>query len=362
MSITASISAIVLAAGAGTRMRSTLPKPLHPICGRPMLLHVVHSLAGVHPDRTVIVVGHGADTVRSTVRSQAPEWANATFAVQENQHGTGDATVAGLTAIDRADLHDSSTIVVMAGDTPLIAADTITELVTTHRDNASAATVLTSVLQDPTGYGRIVRAADGRVLRIVEQRDASPEELDIREWNTGIYAFRGDLLGPALAGLDTGNSQGEYYLTDVIARLAADGHRVGSVRVDADETLGVNDRTQLAEAERAMRERINRHWMLAGVTMTDPSRTCIDVTVSLGRDTVLHPDTMLTGMTTIGEGCLIGPGTTLEDCSVGDRARVERTTARSATVGDDASVGPYAHLTPGAVVAAAATTGAFYTA
>jgi bifunctional UDP-N-acetylglucosamine pyrophosphorylase/glucosamine-1-phosphate N-acetyltransferase len=357
-----SVSVIVLAAGAGTRMRSTLPKPLHPICGRPMLLHVVHALESVRPDRCVVVVGHGADLVRSTVEAQAPAWANVTFAVQENQNGTGDATAAGLTAIDAAELHDASTVVVTAGDTPLISAATIGELVATHRDNANAATVLTSVLDDPTGYGRIVRAADGRVLRIVEQRDAGPDELDIREWNTGIYAFRGDLLGPALAGLDTGNSQGEYYLTDVIARLAAAGHRVGAVRVDAAETLGVNDRSQLAEAETAMRERINRRWMLAGVSMTDPSRTCIDVTVTIGSDTVLHPDTMLLGTTTVGDGCLIGPGTTLADSAVGDGARVERTTARSATVGAGATVGPYAHLAPGATVAAAATTGAFYTA
>ncbi|MEY2973841.1 MAG: putative bifunctional protein GlmU [Actinomycetota bacterium] len=357
-----SLSVIVLAAGAGTRMRSDLPKPLHPICGRPMLLHVVHALDGVRPDRTVIVVGHGADTVRSTVLAQAPTWANVTFAIQENQNGTGDATSAGLTAIAPAELGETSTIVVTAGDTPLISAATITELVTAHRDNENAATVLTSVLDDPTGYGRIVRAPDGRVLRIVEQRDASPDELDIREWNTGIYAFRGDLLGPALAGLDTGNSQGEYYLTDVIARLAADGRRVGAVRVDAAETLGVNDRSQLAEADAAMRARINHRWMLAGVSMTDPARTCIDVTATLGRDTVLHPDTMVLGSTAIGSGCVVGPGTTLEDCTVGDGAVVERTTARSATVGDGATVGPYANLAPGASVAAAARTGAFYTA
>lgn len=357
-----SVSVIVLAAGAGTRMRSSLPKPLHPICGRPMLLHVVHALEQVQPERTVIVVGHGAELVRSTVEAEAPAWAHVAFAVQEQQNGTGDATAAGLGAIDPADLHDASTVVVTAGDTPLISAATIAELVTTHRDNASAATVLTSVLDDPTGYGRIVRGPDGRVLRIVEQRDASPDELDIREWNTGIYAFRGDLLGPALAGLDTGNSQGEYYLTDVIARLAAAGHRVGAVRVDAAETLGVNDRSQLAEADRAMRDRINRHWMLAGVSMTDPSRTCIDVAVTLGRDTVVHPDTMLLGSTVVGDGCVIGPGTTLEDCTVGGSACVERTTARSATIGEGATVGPYAHLTAGATVAAAASTGAFYTA
>jgi bifunctional UDP-N-acetylglucosamine pyrophosphorylase / glucosamine-1-phosphate N-acetyltransferase len=357
-----SVSVIVLAAGAGTRMRSSLPKPLHPICGRPMLLHVVHALEHVHPERTVIVVGHGADLVRSTVEDQAPGWAHVAFAVQEQQNGTGDATAAGLGAIDPGVLHDASTVVVTAGDTPLISAATVAELVTTHRDNASAATVLTSVLDDPSGYGRIVRGPDGRVLRIVEQRDASPDELDIREWNTGIYAFRGDLLGPALAGLDTGNSQGEYYLTDVIAQLAADGQRVGAVRVDATETLGVNDRSQLAEADRAMRNRINRYWMLAGVSMTDPSRTCIDVTATLGRDTVVHPDTMVLGTTAIGAGCVIGPGTTLEDCTVGDVARVERTTARSAAIGDGATVGPYAHLTGGAGVAAAESTGAFYTA
>jgi len=360
------VSAIVLAAGEGSRMRSTRPKPLHMICGRAMVMHVIHALEQVHVDRTVLVVGHGAERVTKKVQEQAPAWANVTFVEQTVQRGTGDAAMVGMTVIPGDDLDDDSTVLVLPGDTPLLQPDTIAALVAAHVANGNAATVTTSVFDDPAGYGRVVRVpakgGDGRVLRIVEHRDASDDELAIREVNMGMYAFRRDLLGPALRHLSPDNSQGEYYLTDVIGVLASMGHRVGTFVATPEETQGVNDRWQLALAERELRSRVNRKWLLGGVTMLDPRQTFIDVTVKLGRDVTLYPGTILQGDTVIGDGCEIGPDTRLVDCRVGDECTVEQTVGHDAEIGPGAHVGPYAHLPVGSAVAAGATTGAFYTA
>lgn len=360
------VSAIVLAAGEGTRMRSARPKPLHLICGRPMVMHVIHALEHVQPERTVVVVGHGAERVTKKVQEQAPDWANVTFMEQSVQRGTGDAAMVGLGALPGDDLDDTSTVVVLPGDAPLLQPHTVEELIDAHESHEYAATLVTSELDDPTGYGRIVRApakrGDSRLLRIVEQRDASPEELAIKEVCTSIYAFRRDLLGPALRRLVPDNAQGEYYLTDVVASLAAMGHRVGSVPAPAAETQGVNDRWQLALAERELRARTNRRWLLNGVTMLDPRQTFVDVTVRLGRDVTLYPGTILQGATSVGDGCEIGPDTRLCDCTVGDGARVEHTVGNEAEVGPGAQVGPFAHLPAGSAVVAGLVTGAFYTA
>ena len=236
-----SVSAIVLAAGEGSRMRSSRPKPLHLICGRPMVMHVIHALDAVRSERTVVVVGHGAERVTKKVQEQAPGWANVTFVEQTVQRGTGDAAMVGLSAFPGDDLDDDSTVIVLPGDTPLLQPETIDELVATHVANGYAATLITSVLDDPTGYGRVVRApskaGDGRVLRIVEQRDATADERAIREVNTSMYAFRRDLLGPALRHLCPDNAQGEYYLTDVIGVARGDGppHRMRAGRRGRDE-------------------------------------------------------------------------------------------------------------------------------
>ncbi len=357
-----SVSAIVLAAGEGSRMRSSRPKPLHLICGRVMVVHVIHALEKLQPDRTAVVVGHQAEAVTKKVTERAPAWANVAFAEQVEQNGTGDAAAIGMTAFDGDDYDDESTIVVLPGDAPLLQADTLDELVATHVANGNAATLLTSAMPDPTGYGRVIRKKDGQVARIVEQRDATPDELDVTEVCTSIYAFRRDLLGPALRTLTTDNAQGEYYLTDVVAALAGMGHRVGGLRADAAETQGVNDRWQLALAERELRNRTNRHWLLNGVTMLDPRQTFIDVNVKIGRDVTLYPGTMLQGATVIGDGCEIGPDTRLADCVVGDGAVVEHSVGHDAVIGNDAVVGPYAHLPAGSAVLSNATTGAFYTA
>lgn len=357
-----SVSAIVLAAGAGTRMRSERPKPLHRICGRPMILHVIHALERLQPAHTAVVVGHGAEQVTKRVQDSAPAWANVVFAEQVEQNGTGDAAAIGMGALGGDDYDDDATVVILPGDTPLLEADTLDDLVATHVAHSNAATMLTSVMPDPTGYGRVLRAADGRVLRIVEQRDATPEELDVTEVCTSIYAFRRDLLGPALRNLNSDNAQGEFYLTDVIAGLAGMGHRVGAVQASPAETQGVNDRWQLALAERELRNRTNRRWLLNGVTMLDPRQTFIDVTVRLGRDITIYPGTILQGDTIVGDRSDVGPDTQLDNCRVGVDCVVSHTVAVDASIGSGAKVGPYAHLPAGAAVLSGVVTGAFYTA
>jgi bifunctional UDP-N-acetylglucosamine pyrophosphorylase/glucosamine-1-phosphate N-acetyltransferase len=327
-----------------------------------MVLHVIHSLERLQPAHTAVVVGHGAEQVTKRVQEDAPGWANVVFAEQVEQKGTGDAAAIGMASLGGDDYDDDATVVILPGDTPLLEAETLDELVATHVANSNAATLLTSVLDDPTGYGRIVRAGDRRVLRVVEQRDASPDELDITEWNTGVYAFRRDLLGPALRNLTTDNSQGEFYLTDVVAGLAGMGHRVGAVQAPATETQGVNDRLQLALAERELRNRTNRHWLLNGVTMLDPRQTFIDVTVSLGRDITIYPGTILQGETRVGDATDLGPDTQLDGCTVGNDCIVNHTVGIDASIGDGATVGPYAYLPPSAHVVAGTTTGPFYTA
>jgi bifunctional UDP-N-acetylglucosamine pyrophosphorylase / glucosamine-1-phosphate N-acetyltransferase len=354
------IAAIVLAAGEGSRMRSNRPKPIHPVCGRPMVMHVIHSLEDLPVDRTAVVVGHGADRVSRKVAEQAPAALNVTFVEQRVQRGTGDAVMVGMTALDTDDVDDTSTVVVMPGDTPLLRADTITALVQQHEASGNAATILTAEMTDPSGYGRIVRDKHGRVVRIVEHRDATDDERAIAEINTGIFAFRKDLLGPALRKLSPDNAQGEYYLTDVISLLAKAGYSVGSVVVDdAAETQGVNDRFQLAMAERELRARTNKRWMLAGVTMFDPRQTFIDVTVELGRDVTLYPGTILQGDTVIGAGCEIGPDSRVVDSVVEDGAIVENSVIRKATIGAGAHVGPYAALGEGAKIMPGTITGPF---
>lgn len=252
------VAVIVLAAGAGTRMKSSLPKPLHPVCGTPMVMHVIGALADIPPAVTVVVVGHGAEQMRDVVAGAAPDWAHVRFAHQREQRGTGHATVIGLNAIDggsEASAVDVDMVMVVPGDTPLLRARTLAALVDAATAPGMSAAVLMSTLDDPTGYGRVVRDSRGEVVRIVEHRDATDDERAIREWNAGVYVVRRDLLLDALARTNTDNAQGEYYLTDVIAVLAARGHRVAAVYAAADEVAGVNDPAQLAAAEAAMIQR-----------------------------------------------------------------------------------------------------------
>src|SRR5882757_1853859 len=286
------LSAVVLAAGEGTRMRSGTPKVLHPLCGRPMVLHVIDALAELPLERIVVVVGHAAERVTKTLQDQLVTEVPVEFVEQRVQRGTGDAVSVALTVFDDLDAEDD--ILVLPGDAPLVRAETIAKLATEHRIQDAAASLLTAVLPEPFGLGRILRDKDGRVERIVEQPDATDEERAIDEVGTSIYCFRRNLLAPALRRLSPENAQGEYYLTDVVGVLRDAGHKVIGVEADdATDAFGVNDRAQLAEAEAELRHRINTRWMRAGVGMTDPVRTYIDTTVILAPDVQLLPNTIL---------------------------------------------------------------------
>jgi len=351
--------AVVLAAGEGTRMRSTRPKPLHLLCGRPMVVHVLDAVAELEVDRAVVVVGHAAERVSKLVQAQAPESLSIEFVEQRVQRGTGDAVSAALTGFGDDD--EDGDILVLPGDTPLLRAPTLAALVRLHRQADAAASVLTAVIDDPHGYGRVVRGKDDRVLRIVEDADADTEERQISEVNTSIYCFRRGLLAPALRRLSPENAQGEYYLSDVVEVLAEAGYRVVSlIAPDPMEAAGVNDRAQLAMAEAELRDRTNERWMRRGVTMVDPERTYIDASVDLAPDVTLFPGTILRGDTSVGPGAEIGPDTQLVDTQVAERAIVEYSVARQATIGADARVGPFATLQPGADVPAGTVTGPHY--
>ena len=358
------LSAMVLAAGEGTRMRSSRPKPLHLLCGRAMVLHILDAVSELSLDKAVVVVGHAAERVTKKLLDEAPHGLSIEFVEQRVQRGTGDAVAVGLTGFaggDALDDLDDADILVTPGDTPLLRASTLAALVQAHRQSDAAASILTAVVPDPTGYGRIVRSKDGRVSRIVEERDATDEEREIDEINTGIFCFRRSVLAPSLRRLSPDNAQGEYYLTDVIQVLHDVGYNVVSmVASDPMETAGINDRAQLAVAEAELRDRINDRWMLAGVTMIDPERTYIDSTVEIGRDVTLFPGVVLQGTTIVEAHAEIGPDSRLCDTTVGEHAIVEHTVARRADIGARASVGPYAVLDPGARVAPGTVTGPFY--
>ncbi len=340
-------------------MRSATPKLLHPLCGRPMLLHVLDTLIALPLERVVVVVGHGAERITKLVQEQLATEIPVEFVEQRVQRGTGDAASVGLTAFaDSLDAEDD--VLVMAGDVPLLRSETLADLATEHRLTDAAATMLTAHLDDPTGYGRIVRDARDNVERVVEQSDGNDAELEITEVNPSIYCFRRAFLAPSLRRLSPENAQGEYYLTDVIGVLRQAGHIVmGLPAPDTTETLGVNDRAQLAAAETILRARINERWMREGVSMTDPSHTYVDAMVELEPDVQLLPGTILEGRTVVGSGSVIGPNARLVDTIVGEDAVVVNTVARESEIGDRATVGPYASLRAGTHVAADAHVGTF---
>src|SRR5438270_2755738 len=352
------LSAVVLAAGEGTRMRSERPKPLHRLCGRPMVLHVLYALAELELTRAVVVVGHGASRVTKAVGEQPPPGLHIDFVEQRVQRGTGDAVSVALTAFPDDDVDDDD-IIVLPGDTPLLRPPTLAALVRTHRRAGAAATVLTARVEQPAGYGRVARDRKGGVARIVEHADATEEELEIEEVNTSIYVFRRSVLAPSLRRLTPDNSQGEYYLTDVVAVLHDAGYPVVSMVVeDSMEAAGVNDRHQLSIAEAELRARINERWMRRGVTMVDPEATYVDSAVELAADVVLYPGTQLQGQTVVEAGAELGPYTQLADCLVGKAAVVTATVGRHAHIGAEARVGPWAYLAPGPRVAPGTATGA----
>jgi bifunctional UDP-N-acetylglucosamine pyrophosphorylase/glucosamine-1-phosphate N-acetyltransferase len=340
------LAAVVLAAGEGTRMRSEVPKVLHPLCGRPMVLHVVDALAELPLERIVVVVGHGAERVTKTMQEQLVTEVPVEFVEQRVQRGTGDAVSVALTLFDDLDAEDD--ILVLPSDAPLVRAETIAKLATQHRIEDAAATLLTAHVADPTGLGRVVRDKDDRVARIVEHADATDEELQIAEINTSIYCFRRNLLAPALRRLSPENAQGEYYLTDAVEVLRAAGHKIIATRAeDPGEAIMVNDRAQLADAEAELRARINRRWMRDGVTMVDAARTYVDATVELDPDVRILPGTILEGRTTVGAGSVLGPDTRLVDAVVGERTEISNAVVVDAEIGDDCTIGPFAYVRPG---------------
>ena len=352
------LSAVVLAAGHGTRMRSARPKPLHRLCGRPMILHVLDALSELPVTRVVVVVGHRAEWVTKTLIEHAPPGMAIEFVEQVEQRGTGDAMSVALTGLPDEEDGDDGDVVVLPGDTPLLRPGTLARLVRAHRAADDAATLLTAVLDDPTGYGRVVRGRDDAVARVVEEADATDAEREVGEVNTSMYCFKRSVLAPSLRRLSPSNAQGEYYLTDVVSVLYEAGHRVGSVVVeDTMEVAGVNDRAQLAVAEAELRDRINERWMRRGVTMWDPQTTYIDTEVTLATDVVLLPGVILQGACVIGEHAEIGPDTRLVDTVVGEGAVIASSVCRRSVVGPDARVGPFAVLEEGTEVPAGGVVG-----
>jgi bifunctional UDP-N-acetylglucosamine pyrophosphorylase / glucosamine-1-phosphate N-acetyltransferase len=342
------ISGVVLAAGEGTRMKSATPKVLHPLCGRPMLLHVIDALAALPLERIVVVVGHGAEMVTKTLQDELATELPVELVEQSVQRGTGDAASVALTA-SGFDLDADDDLFIVPGDAPLVRSETLAALARHHRETDAAATLLSADLSDDcVNFGRVVRDDSDRVTRIVERADASEEELEIDEVSTSIYCIRRGLLAPALRRLSPENAGGEYYLTDVVEVLRDAGHTVETLPTDDPATaLHVNDRAQLARAEGVLRSRLNERWMRAGVTMTDPDRTYIDAGVEIEPDVTLLPGTMLTGRSVVGGGSVIGPQSHLVDTIVGERCVIRETVATEAEIGDDVSVGPFAHLRPG---------------
>jgi bifunctional UDP-N-acetylglucosamine pyrophosphorylase/glucosamine-1-phosphate N-acetyltransferase len=333
-------------------MRSSRPKPLHLLCGRPMVAHVIDALTEVAAERVVVVVGHGADRVVKKLQEVGPAETPIEFVEQRAQRGTGDAAAVGLTGLPN-DLDDDEDVdvLVLPGDTPLLRPPTLAALVRTHREADAAATLLTARLEQPFGYGRVIRSRDGRVARVVEEADADDEERAIQEVCTSIYCFRRGVLAPALRRLNPENAQGEYYLTDVIGVIHDAGYNVASlVAADPMETAGVNDRAQLAVAEAELRDRTNERWMRRGVTMVDPERTYVETEVELASDVTLFPGTVLQGATVVGRNSVLGPDARLVDCVVGDDVVVEQAVAVRAEIGEGARVGPFVVLDPGARV------------
>ncbi|WP_330164777.1 bifunctional UDP-N-acetylglucosamine diphosphorylase/glucosamine-1-phosphate N-acetyltransferase GlmU [Catellatospora paridis] len=344
---------IVLAAGEGKRMKSDLPKMLHPLLGRSLVGHVLAAAAPLGAQRTLAVVGNRADQVTAHLAEIAPD---VSTALQAQQNGTGHAVRIAVEALGELD----GTVVVLNGDVPLLRAQTLQDLVEAHESAGAAATVLGASVPDPTGLGRLVRDADGGLARIVEERDATPEQRAIREINAGIYAFDAAALRTALAKLTSDNDQGEEYLTDVFELFVTQGSPVRvHLAADASETLGCNDRAELASLRALLRDRINLGLMRSGVTIVDPATTWVDATVTVERDALLEPNVQLRGATSVGEGAVVGPDVTLVDTVVGEQAQVVRAHAVQAEIGPNVTVGPYAYLRPGARIGRKGKVGTF---
>ena len=334
------IGVILMAAGQGTRMRSGLPKVLHPLCGKPLFLHALATARELNPSRIALVIGHGAEQVRLAYSANDASWV-----IQEQQLGTGHAVLCAENAF-----HDfTGDVVILSGDVPLIRARTLRAMIEHHRRQKAALTLLTAVLDQPKGYGRILRDERGRLVSIVEEKDAGDAQRKIHEVNAGVYVASAQFVFAALSGVKNHNQQGEYYLPDIVALGLDQGKVIETMRVDdAREMMGVNTREELAVMEKTLRESINQKWMLAGVTLEDPETTYIDEDVSIGKDTVIGPNTHLKGKTVIGERCQIDGSAFLTDAAVGDEVHLRFSVVMShCRIARGAIIGPFAHLRPG---------------
>ncbi|ASB63231.1 bifunctional N-acetylglucosamine-1-phosphate uridyltransferase/glucosamine-1-phosphate acetyltransferase [Bacillus sp. A053] len=333
--------AVVLAAGQGTRMKSKLYKVLHPVCGKPMVEHVVDEALKLSLSKLVTIVGHGAEEVKKQLGDKSE------YALQAEQLGTAHAVKQAQPFL--AD--EKGVTIVICGDTPLLTAETMEEMLKEHTQREAKATILTAVAEDPTGYGRIIRSQNGAVQKIVEHKDASEEERLVTEINTGTYCFDNEALFRAIDQVSNDNAQGEYYLPDVIEILKNEGETVAAYQTgNFQETLGVNDRVALSQAEQFMKERINKRHMQNGVTLIDPMNTYISPDAVIGSDTVIYPGTVIKGEVQIGEDTIIGPHTEIMNSSIGSRTVIKQSVVNHSKVGNDVNIGPFAHIRPDSVI------------
>lgn len=343
------LAAVILAGGNGTRMKSRLPKALHPVLGEPMIFHILRAVArsGVSPERTLIVVGYAGEQVRQAVASKGPYL----FAEQTELLGTGHALLTaqdGIEALAHSQAGPAENILLAYGDNPLLTPQTLQKLITAHFETKPLVTLATSLANDPTGYGRIIREpSTGRFQAIIEEPDLTPEQKSIKEFNPGVYVFEGKWVWPALARLKK-SPKGEYYLTDLPGFAAEEsGHPVEPVPVEADDVLGINDRVQLAQVSDIFRNRVLHDLMLQGVTIVDPASTYISAETQIGQDTIIEPNTHLRGKCLIGQDCHIGPNSILEDAQVGDNCQVLASIIQQSTLEDEVSIGPFSRIRPG---------------
>lgn len=334
-------TAVILAAGAGTRMKSEKPKVLHEVMGKPMVSHVIAQVRESGAENIIVVVGHGSEKVTAALDGE-----NVQFAVQKEQLGTGHAVMQAAEF-----LPEDGGVFVLCGDTPLVTADMLKGFAAYHEQAAGVLTVLTAGMDDPTGYGRIIRAEDGSLLKIVEQKDATEEEKAVREINSGMFCFDAAFLKESLPKLSNDNAQQEYYLTDLVGMAVDSGRGAAAWQTaDADAIMGVNNRVQLSNASAVMRRRIAERHMMAGVTMIDPDNVYIEDSVQIGPDTEIWPGVVLRGQTVIGSGCVIGKDTEIIDSTIGDRVEIQRSVIKETKVGSMTTVGPFAYLRPGNVI------------
>ena len=339
------VGIIILAAGQGKRMKSSLPKVMHPLCGKPLFFHVLTTARRLKPGKVAIIIGHGAEAVK-----QAYSDDDVTWIVQEQQLGTGHAVLCAGNAFREF----AGDVLILSGDVPLISGQTLNAIIHWHRQRSASLTLLTASLKEPRGYGRVLRHSDGEVAAIVEERDTTDAQQRIEEVNAGIYVTSAPLLFSALEKVKNHNEQGEYYLPDVVAIALKQGERIATMKVDdAREVMGINTREELAQMEKTLQERINRKWMDNGVTFKDPNTTYIDDDVVIGNDTVIGPNTHLLGNTVIGKRCQIDGSAYLTDAQIGDEVHVKFSVVMtSSRVAAGAIIGPFAHLRPGSSLGA----------